>query len=708
MCGILVHKGQGDNTKIKFRGQDHTSEKKVNGLTFVHNLLSITGEFTIQPFMDEEKEIVCLYNGEIYNHSFKNSDGEVIIPLYKKYGKDFVKHLDGEFAIALYDFKNRKVFFVTDPFGTKPMFINGIECASYRSGIGGQKMLPNTLRIVDMDTEKFTEELIHEWDFIHQDKTNYDDWIIAFQRSIKKRAKNGCFIGLSSGYDSGAIACELLKQDINFKAYSFIGKENKDILTKRLSLIKDFEYFSPLGNIQELLKQRIDNEKYTIYYGGKEVDMHALDDGGIYGIGSICLLANLEGRKVTLSGQGADEILSDYSLFPGQSEFKGVFPKNLSKWRNFNNGCQESYLIKEEYAGGAFNIETRYPFLDKEVVQEFLWLSTEAKNVFYKAPLREYLLRNNFPFEEGKKIGFSVDMTKKNEESIILPKPIILSPKKMKILLITGDTIAPWAISFRANELKKRWINDHVDVVSKFEGNPNEYDVVHILFSALHGQYCKMIEENPDKIFTSIVGKNTLEYVFDSEEVLRNYFINSKKIVCLNKDIQIMANTLIGPEHSQKTIFIPNGVDEKLFNRKFVVGFVGSSLNTEYKGYYLIKEACDKLDIELLTTELQFPDMIPREKMPEFYQKIDCLCIASMGEGTNNPTMEALSMNKPVVSTRTGIAAELPGVILVDRTVESIMEGINKVNFRSHILQNYTWDIIAKKYHDLYLNHGDI
>ena len=110
-----------------------------------------------------------------------------------------------------------------------------------------------------------------------------------------------------------------------------------------------------------------------------------------------------------MSGQGADEIMSDYSPWPGQSELKGTFPQDLRLWRNFNYSCQESYLMKEEYIAGAFGIENRYPYLDAGVVQEFLWLSADAKNRHYKAPLREYLLRNNFPFEEGVKRGFTVD-----------------------------------------------------------------------------------------------------------------------------------------------------------------------------------------------------------------------------------------------------------------------------------------------------------
>lgn len=289
---------------------------------------------------------------------------------------------------------------------------------------------------------------------------------------------------------------------------------------------------------------------------------------------------------------------------------------------------------------------------------------------------------------------------RKRKEAIAMER---MNRQPMKILLITGDTISPWAITFRANELKKRWVNDHVEVVSSFDGNPDDYDIIHILFSAEIGiRYAEMIDKHPDQIFTSIVGKNTLEYVFDDEETLKDVFRKSRKIVCLNRDIQKMANELIGKEYSHKTIFIPNGVDEKLFNKKFTVGFVGSKFNMEYKGFNLIQEACKLLGIDLITTGDKYPDIISREKMPAFYEKIDCLCIASMGEGTNNPTLEALAMNKPVVSTRTGIAEELEGVILVDRTVESIMQGIRKIYTRKNILENYTWDQIAKKYYNLY------
>ena len=66
----------------------------------------------------------------------------------------------------------------------------------------------------------------------------------------------------------------------------------------------------------------------------------------------------------------------------------------------------ESYLAKEEYVAGSYGIEARYPFLDKDVVQEFLWLKPKVKNLHYKSVLYYYLKKYNFPFTENEKVGF--------------------------------------------------------------------------------------------------------------------------------------------------------------------------------------------------------------------------------------------------------------------------------------------------------------
>lgn len=407
MCGFLVYhevtssayKHQGYNFYIQKRGQDLTTEVKKHGLTFVHNLLTITGKFAPQPYI--ENNIICVYNGEIYNHKFVNSDGENIIPLYKKYGLEFPKRLDGEWAIALYDFDKNLAIFATDLFATKPIWRKGLECGSYESGVGGHKIPANTIEVVYFDGKEETKN-VYEWD-LNQHKDNYDDWITAFEMAVKKRAISGCFLGLSSGYDSGAIACELIKQKVDFKAYIIEGREDVNVLKQRMRLVPNFEYLNIRDDFQkeeDWLKNNVEDFKYKIPQAFKR-------DSAAFGLSKICRLAHTEGRKVYLSGQGADEIIADYALKPHLSTFKGKFPDKLILWENFYDGCQYSYLGKEECVAGSHSIETRYPFLDKDVVQEFLWLTPELKNKHYKAPIHEYLTRNNFPNTYGKKIGFT-------------------------------------------------------------------------------------------------------------------------------------------------------------------------------------------------------------------------------------------------------------------------------------------------------------
>ena len=401
MCGILVFKNQGNNFFIQKRGQDATNAIKRNGFTFIHNLLHVTGDLTLQPYEDDG--IICLYNGEIYNHKFKKSDGENLIPFYKKYGTEFPKYLDGEWAIALYDFNKGLALFASDLFATKPLWRNGLECASYQSGVSGHKIPANTIEIVHFDGSEEVKT-IYEWD-LNQHKNSFDDWIKAFERAVQKRAINGCFIGLSSGYDSGAIACALLAQKVDFKSYLIQAREDQEILQKRMRLIKDYVFLDKQTKFKEELAWLEDNVED---FGYKIPTKKRLrDDSAALGLSMICRKAHAEGRKVYLSGQGADEIISDYALYPYQSTFKGTFPEKLTLWENFYDGAQYSYLGKEEYVAGSHSIETRYPFLDKEVVQEFLWLTPALKNKFYKSPLHEYLTRNNFPFQEGVKIGLS-------------------------------------------------------------------------------------------------------------------------------------------------------------------------------------------------------------------------------------------------------------------------------------------------------------
>lgn len=395
MCGFLAYREQGNNTFIRKRGPDHTGTLERDGLHFIHNLLSVTGSFSPQPFVDGD--IVCLYNGEIYNHRFEKSDGENLIPLYRAHGLMLPWALDGEFAIALYDFGKDLAVFITDRFATKPLWRNGIECASYRSGVGGTEMPPNTLEAVKISTGELVYRTnYHRWDF-NQVFDTYDRWLQAFEDAIRKRAAGRCFLGLSSGYDSGAISRELTRQNVDFKAFSVLNNENRSIIEERAKYCYEWEEVK----ISDGLLDDVEDIAYAVAGEGT-----VKNDIASLGLAAICKRAVREGRKVYLSGQGADEIIGDYKLYPKQSNFKGVFPAKLEKWENFDSGFQRDYIHKEEHVAGAYGVETRYPFLDTHVVQEFLWLKPELKNSRYKAPVAEYLDKYHVPYEKDVKRGF--------------------------------------------------------------------------------------------------------------------------------------------------------------------------------------------------------------------------------------------------------------------------------------------------------------
>jgi len=431
MCGFGVTNKIGLEKTNRFcikRGPDLTSVKVVNNVEFLHNLLHITGEITPQPFIDGD--IVCVFNGEIYNYKkfgdYK-SDGFCIIDQYKDKGISFVKHLDGEFALCLIDFTNNIVLIATDTFSCKPLWYafdqDHFGVSSYQSQLTGlgfensKKLSANTTRIYDLKTLRLKQEIKNISFDLNQHKSNCDDWLVAFSESIRKRTANTpytMFLGLSSGYDSGAISCELHKQKVPFKAYSIINKENMNILEQRTHILEDTELIDISReeynfHLSELMSY-CEDFKYKDRF--KDYDIKA--DNASVGLAAICTRANNEKRRIYFSGQGADEIISDYG-FAGRkiydhSSFGGLFPERLEgffPWHSFWDGTQIQYLNKEEYVAGHYGIETRYPFLDTALVQEFLWLKASVKNSKYKSVLHEYLEKNNFPFVPGEKIGFS-------------------------------------------------------------------------------------------------------------------------------------------------------------------------------------------------------------------------------------------------------------------------------------------------------------
>jgi asparagine synthase (glutamine-hydrolysing) len=405
MCGLVVSKHVTEDVLVRRRGTDGVGTLEYGGYNFRHYLLHVTGKKTLQPFADGK--IFCVYNGEIYNHPYERTDGDALLPLYRFYGPQFTRYLDGEFALALYDFDTMTAVFATDPFGTKPLWMRRTEVASYESALEGSTKIPaNTTVIFDLNTGEEKARLpTYVFDFKHQEKDTYDGWIGAFVAAVEKRATPTCFLGLSSGYDSGGIVQALQDRELPFKAYTIMSQENPRVVHQRHAKIQDGQiiHMTEVQYKQEtdFVMQHV--EPFIYMPTGRPMQA----DPATRGLSLICRLAKTEERKVYLSGQGSDEILCDYSPFKNMTTLGGFYPDDLKPWPNFFGWYQEAFLMKEEHVAGAHAIEARYPYLDTDVVQEFLWLTPELKNKRYKAPLHEYLVRTEHPFKPGQKLGFS-------------------------------------------------------------------------------------------------------------------------------------------------------------------------------------------------------------------------------------------------------------------------------------------------------------
>ena len=137
MCAIFGILGEYNETTAKYalaqlshRGPDYCGVEQNKRLFFAHQRLSIqdTHHRSHQPL--KRDKILLSFNGEIYNYKelkkeldfdFQTqSDSEVIIAAYLKWGVDFVRHLRGMFAIALLD--GETLYLFRDRLGKKPLF----------------------------------------------------------------------------------------------------------------------------------------------------------------------------------------------------------------------------------------------------------------------------------------------------------------------------------------------------------------------------------------------------------------------------------------------------------------------------------------------------------------------------------------------------------------------------------------------------------
>lgn len=317
-----------------------------------------------QPLYNEDEALVLTCAGEIYNapelrsglerkgHSFRTfSDAEVLLHLYEEVGTDLVHELNGQFAFALYDRREKQLFLARDHFGVTPLhyavsdgfFLYGSEIKSIlehpaaprrvdltaldqvfsfpgivspRTIFRGISSLPPGHQIVVADGQVETSEY---WDLEYpptgdsepvRSVEHYRDELgEALERAVRYRLRADVPIGLylSGGLDSSLITA-LVRDACSTATPSFsIGFEDPSICERAY---------------QRLVAERFGTEHHEIRFGWEDIAERL--SGMVYHCEfpvketfNTCSLALSEsarshGVKVVLGGEGADELFAGY------------------------------------------------------------------------------------------------------------------------------------------------------------------------------------------------------------------------------------------------------------------------------------------------------------------------------------------------------------------------------------------------------------
>lgn len=379
MCGIcgyieLDNSKKVDRTYIKsmtemlvHRGPDGTSIYYDDFFTLGFTRLSIIDiENGMQPVTNEDKSIISICNGEIFNyielrkeliskgHKFKTDcDVEVIVHLYEVYGKEFISHLNGQFSFILYDKKNKYFICARDQFGIAPFYYtiidNTLIFASEIKAILKHKKVnkevniraldqiltfpglisPQTMfkDIYSLENGHYLEinsdgniKNIEYWDLIYprksecdlrKDESYYKEELTSrLLKAVEIRMRSDVPVGLyiSGGLDSSIIAAMVNKISNEKQRRTFsIDFEDKEISEEKyqnimVNNLNSIHKKTPVG-----ISDIISNLSKVIYQC--ETPLKETYDTASYALARSVRNSNI---KVVLSGEGADELFGGY------------------------------------------------------------------------------------------------------------------------------------------------------------------------------------------------------------------------------------------------------------------------------------------------------------------------------------------------------------------------------------------------------------
>lgn len=443
MCGIscVINGTKEEVVKmgnaIKHRGLYHNMTEIDNIKVFFSWLPIVNKHIPSQPFSNGRYSVWL--NGYISNYRelarrykldlWADSDTLFLLAFFTKFGFSGLEELNGFFSILCYDHKTKTPHFFSDRYGIKQLYEYTRENTTYVSS-----EVKGLLAV--MDQPKLDETAVADWlhsfgvmtqhtifkDVVKKQRLfwtpskkftgTYEEakeiLIRLLNRSFDRNTvtgpqiKTGVF--LSGGIDSGIIAKNIPVD------YSF----SMDYIDQNLSEIENIKRNSTAIHLAMICNQNM----WNTY---KVKTIQALDDLKVGSSYTNFALTELASKYVTVlySGSGSDELFYGYphrykkpiadvitrTDYPPASPYKYRHTHEEYDWA-FLRGI----LIVEDRIGGWHTVETRYPYLDNDVVDFVLSLPISFR--MNKRILKDI---SGLPKEvvEGKKKGFSNPITNK-------------------------------------------------------------------------------------------------------------------------------------------------------------------------------------------------------------------------------------------------------------------------------------------------------
>jgi asparagine synthase (glutamine-hydrolysing) len=410
---------------LRHRGPDWSGIYNNDQAILVHERLAIVDtEHGAQPLYSSDKSMVLAVNGEIYNHKalashhmpdydFQTaSDCEVIIPMFEKFGSNFVDKLQGMFAFCLYNERDNSYLIARDHIGIIPLYTGYDEEGNFYVASEMKALMPICKTVAEFPpghildskvgtVEKYYQRNWQKYSAIKDNNTSKEKLREALEDSVKSHLMTDVPYGvlLSGGLDSSLISAITQKfaarrveeNDLSEawwpKVHSFACG-----LAGSPDLIAAQTVADSIGTIHHSVifteQEGIDALKEVIYH------LETYDVTTIRASTPMYLMARkikAMGIKMVLSGEGADEIFGGYLYFhkaPNAEEFHNELLRKLEKLHMFD-------CLRANKSMSAWGIEARVPFLDKSFMDVAMRINPVDK-MCGNGKMEKAILRSSF------------------------------------------------------------------------------------------------------------------------------------------------------------------------------------------------------------------------------------------------------------------------------------------------------------------------